>query len=914
MRRQWTHARWLKVSPLLDQALDLAPEVRPAFLAAVRTGDAESALILEQLLVEHDRAAASGFLDSAPDVGGAPTSLAGQIVGPYTLERSLGVGGMGTVWLARRSDGRFEGSVAVKFVNLAVLDRVGQERFQREGTLLARLSHPNIARLFDAGVMPGGQPYLVLEYVEGMRLDRYADSHRLPIAARLQLFLQVADAVAHAHASLVVHRDLKPSNVLVDTRGQVKLLDFGIATLADAAAAERPGAVTASNALTPEYAAPEQIAGAPVTTAIDVYALGVLLYMLLVGQHPTAAMTDPPAVVLRTVAEREPVRLSDAAASLTDHSPDAVRILEARGTTRERLRRDCRGDLDTIVGKALKKSVAERYQTVTAFAEDVRRFLRREPVAARPDSLSYRTRKFVARHRLECAATMAIALALIAGTTIALRQARASAAERDRALEQLYRAETTNEFSSFLLAQARPGSAPISNKELLARGEALIDTRFAGDPVLRVHMLLMLAERYQENQQFVDWRRVLQRAYDTSRSLSDDGLRARAACAWGQQLAEGGDARQALSVIASAERGLPSTPEQADVASRCLVLESISAKMAGDASRAIGAGERAVAIEEAEASARRAAGGRMFEALAALASGYTADRRYNDADRTYRRAVDLLDRQGLGSTLDAAALLNNWSVLLQDSGRPLAAVAVSARAVQIARAADSEHGASLSMLSTYGNALAATGDHAAAVAAFDEAVTKARAAGSARRVILTLSYAIIDATEAADGDRAAALLVEAERANDPSPYSKGLVEASEARVALALHDADRAAILATRAVATLESATPNKASLQPTLTLLARVLNTQGRFDDALKAAERSLAMARQRLSDQKYSSAAGQALLQVALAKDGLGEVRGSAEAVAAAVEHLTATVGPKAPATIQAEALRARHSKTGH
>src|SRR5882672_7233463 len=264
MRRHWTSAFWLKLSPLLDRVLDLDPDARPAFVAAIRADDAESASALEQLLGEHDRAVASGFLESAPVVSGAPMSLAGQIVGAYTLERPLGMGGMGTVWLARRSDGRFEGSVALKFINLAVLDRVGQERFQREGTLLARLSHPNIARLFDAGVTPGGQPYLVLEYIEGTRIDRYADSHRLPIASRLQLFLQVADAVAHAHASLVVHRDLKPSNVLVDTLGQVKLLDFGIATLADASSPDRPGAGSATaSALTPEYAAPEQVAGAP---------------------------------------------------------------------------------------------------------------------------------------------------------------------------------------------------------------------------------------------------------------------------------------------------------------------------------------------------------------------------------------------------------------------------------------------------------------------------------------------------------------------------------------------------------------------------------------------------------------------------------------------------------------------------
>ena len=487
------------------------------------------------------------------------------------------------------------------------------------------------------------------------------------------------------------------------------------------------------------------------------------------GQHPTSSPNDSPAVILRALSEREPVRLSDAAAGLVTSNPNASHILAERATTRERLSGACRGDLDTIIGKALKKSSADRYQTVTAFADDVRRFLRREPVTARTDSLSYRIRRFVARHRLEVGAAIATTIALIVATTIAVHQARVSAIERDQALEQLHRAEATNEFSSFLLSQARPGSTPISNKDLLARGEALIGKRFAADAPLRVHMLLMLADRYQENQQFDDWRRVLKIAYDTSRSVGDAGLRARAACAWGQQFAEGGDPQKALGFIADAQRALPATLERSDVASRCLVMESISAKMAGDGARAVASAERAVAIEDAEASAGRGASGRLIEAVAALASGYTTAHKYADADRAYRRAIDILDQQGLVPSFDAAVLLNNWSALLQDAGRHMAAVAISARAVETARAADSEHGASLTMLSTYGNALSATGDHAAAVVAFDEALVKARAAGSARRLILMFSFAILDATEAGDTDRAASLLAEAERTHDPSP-------------------------------------------------------------------------------------------------------------------------------------------------
>jgi serine/threonine-protein kinase len=303
---------------------------------------------------------------------------------------------MGTVWLARRSDGRYEGRVAVKLLNLALLDPVGSERFRREGTLLARLSHPNIARLLDAGVTGGGQPFLVLEYVEGTRIDRYCDDRRLTPEARLRLFLDVLAAVSHAHANLVVHRDLKPSNILVAQDGTVKLLDFGIAKLLE----EGQGGAEASTltdvggrVLTPEYAAPEQIRGEPVTIATDVYALGVLLYLLLAGRHPTAHDGQSVATYLQGALDTEPPRLS---ASVTGP--------EARATSLERLRRLYAGDLDNIVAKALRKRPEERYHTVGALADDLRHHLNDEPVSARPESWGYRTARFIRRHRAGVAA------------------------------------------------------------------------------------------------------------------------------------------------------------------------------------------------------------------------------------------------------------------------------------------------------------------------------------------------------------------------------------------------------------------------------------------------------------------------------------------------------------------------------
>src|SRR6185295_17532586 len=285
----------------------------------------------------------------------------------YRLASVIGQGGMGTVWLAERCDGRFEGRAAIKLLNIALMGRAGEERFRREGNILARLTHPHIAHLVDAGVSPTGQPYLVLEHVDGQRIDDYCNTHALGIEARLRLFLDVLDAVAHAHANLIVHRDLKPANVLVRVDGQVKLLDFGIAKLLEGDAdwgnlrAAESSALTRDGvaALTPEYAAPEQVTGGQITTATDVYALGLLLYVLLTGQHPAGSAVRSPADLVREIVDTEARRLSDAVVCRTETPETLSRHAARRGTTPGRLRRTLKGDLDTIVAKALKKNAAE---------------------------------------------------------------------------------------------------------------------------------------------------------------------------------------------------------------------------------------------------------------------------------------------------------------------------------------------------------------------------------------------------------------------------------------------------------------------------------------------------------------------------------------------------------------------------
>ncbi len=426
--------QWQALSPYLDEALAMSDDARAAWLSSLHERDPALAAQLGEFLDEHRLLVQEGFLEKGSPALPGP-GLAGQTVGPYTLISQIGQGGMGSVWLAQRSDGRFERRVAVKFVNLALAGKGGEERFKREGSILGRLAHEHIAELVDAGVSPAGQAYLVLEYVQGDPIDQYCDQHKLDVDARVRLFLDVLAAVAHAHANLIVHRDIKPSNVMVTTGGEVKLLDFGIAKLLEGEG--QLGAATlltheAGSALTPQYAAPEQLTGRPVTTATDVYALGVLLYVLLSGQHPAGSGPHSPAELVKAVLEIEPPRASDAIPA-----DNSNLIAERRGTTPEKLRRGLRGDLDTIVGKALKKNPQERYASVTGFADDLRRYLKHEPITTRPDTLAYRSAKFLRRNRAVVAfSAAAIALvigSLATGLLIANRQRKAA----ERRFEQV---------------------------------------------------------------------------------------------------------------------------------------------------------------------------------------------------------------------------------------------------------------------------------------------------------------------------------------------------------------------------------------------------------------------------------------------------------------------------------------------
>ena len=654
-----TLQRLLRLSPQLDELLELDAAAQRRYLERLRATDATTADQLSALLAQQADIEREAFLEEPP-LGLDSATLAGQSLGAYTLERPLGAGGMGSVWLARRSDGRFEGEVAVKLLNLALLARGGAGRFAREAQALARLDHPNIARLLDAGVSAAGQPYLVLERIDGSPITRWCDERSLGVEARLQLLGEVLAAVSHAHQRLVLHRDLKPDNILVTPEGRVKLLDFGIAKLIDDEALPAPPtALTefAGRAFTPDYAAPEQVQGGEVTTTTDVYALGVLLHELLGGGHPTAREGDTPVQRLHAIVEREPRRLS---ASVSD--PNRSRAL--------------RGDLDNIVAKALKKSPAERYPSVAALAEDLRRHLAHEPVTARADGWAYRSSRFVRRHRGAVAALTVTLAALVAGVVGTAWQAIEARRERDEALYQARRAQAHSDLARMALETTGPADQPVTRREVLLRSFELVEKRFSDDPRVAVSLLFPIAGRFAAMGDGEMDQRVMQHAEKIALASGDPQLIGHVSCNRVDTELDRGNPALARAQAQRGREALART-ERPTLGSRidCLRAEADLAQAEGDLPRAVERFDAARALAEAETSvegglyASLVMHGSVLKAEAGLlADAWRLQQWLADANRRFGRAdalLDLQNRRGMALTLMGWGELDEAHELLE---------------------------------------------------------------------------------------------------------------------------------------------------------------------------------------------------------------------------------------------------------
>ncbi len=526
-----SHEEWQKISALFEQVLEMPVTEREAFLDTACTDNAALRSELDSLLAAHEEE--DTFLDQM-DASSAVALLHdahprhAQTYGAYQVVREIGRGGMGKVYLAERTDGQFSQEVALKVVK-AGLDTAGiSQRFLQERQILARLQHPNIARLLDGGLGASGDPYFVMEFIDGQPLLVYCDAQQLSLDARLQLFVKVCEAVQYAHQNLVVHRDLKPGNILVTNEGEVKLLDFGIAKLIEAGEMDIPELHTETGfkAMTPEYASPEQVRAEAVTTATDVYALGVILYEMLVGCRPYHFDRRSMQEVVQAICIDEPVRplraLDDA--SLQLHTPE--HIAAKRDLSLPRLRRALKGDIEAILLKALQKDPKDRYATVQALREDLERYLGRLPVESRAGSLGYVFAKFIRRHRLAVAGMSLFVLCLAIFSVVLGMQANRLADERDRSQREAEKALAVSNFleSIFESTRATVGNSndPVTAQELLKSGVDRVNADFVDNPEVQAMLLQVLGRTHLSMNFYEDGKQLLEKALAMSIALNGE--------------------------------------------------------------------------------------------------------------------------------------------------------------------------------------------------------------------------------------------------------------------------------------------------------------------------------------------------------------------------------------------------------
>jgi serine/threonine protein kinase/tetratricopeptide (TPR) repeat protein len=714
---------WRVLSECLDQALDLDESAREEWLAELRSKDPGMADRVTQAIAAREQPGFSMFMSSAsvlPNEETASLTLIGRRVGAYEIEAEIGRGGMGSVWRARRADGRYQGTVAIKFVHAAWIGRTGEHRFQIEGNVLSRLDHPHIARLLNAGILESAQPYLVLEYVEGESIDAYCAKHQLGVEARVRLFIDVLAAVAHAHAQLIVHRDIKPANVFVTHEGVVKLLDFGIAKLLDDGA--DPSAMTRSGAaLTPQYAAPEQLLGQPISTATDVYALGLLLYVLLSGSHPVPSGSGSSAELINAIVTIVPAQASSVATIET--------------VSRESLE----GDLDNILHKALKKEPNERYASSAAFADDLQRFLTHQPVRARADTLRYRTQKFVRRHRGGVTAALLSTIAIIAGfigTAWQAHRAQENALQaeqaRGHALEQLRFAEASNEFLSSMLEQG--SDKPFTTPELLARGEGIVNGQFKDEPALHARLLLTLADLYAQVQERSKARALFLAAQADARTVRDDGLNLEIDCALAMEDADQNAFDKAVASLNFAIRRAERTPDlDRGILAACLDARGQAFRLAGNLTAA-----KSDAIAALATLGVARPGQRTLElsARTSLAEAESDLGDHAEAVQEYDRAMLELAQMGRGETAFAVGLLNEQGIALAKSGQWLRAAAVYERGLSIERRVAGGGEVSPVTEINFAKLLAEFGREREALSLFDSAVIAARNRGDTKAILM----------------------------------------------------------------------------------------------------------------------------------------------------------------------------------
>jgi eukaryotic-like serine/threonine-protein kinase len=893
-----------RLPELFAVANELEGEARAAWLAELHRQDADLAREVEELLAAApagERLFDTPAWQRLPPGAGEEAPQAPEQVGPYRIRREIGHGGMGRVFLAEQEEEEFRRTVALKIIERRpFMAEETVRRFRGEVRILAGLDHPGIARFFDGGRAADGTWFLALEYVEGEDLLAFVRRRDLDLRARVELFLQVLDAVDFAHRRLVVHRDLKPGNVLVGADGRPKLLDFGISKIVDPDSADE-ATRTELRAFTPAYASPEQLRGERVTIAADVYSLGVMLYEILAGQRPFALRTasgfDPAA------RERDPAPPSTAARQTSSPSGD-TRAATLVGW------RDLAGDLDAITLKALRTEPESRYLSAAAFADDLRRWLRGEPVAARRGGRRYRLAKFVARHRTSVAFATLAALALaagLAGTLVqsrrATRQAAIAREQRDFALRQLSRAEAINELNAFLLSDAAPNGRPFTPGELLAQAERIVERGETGEN--RVELLIAIGRQYEVRDEHAKARRLLAEAYEQVRRSPDSSTRAKAACALAGALSKAGELPRAESLL---QEGLSQLPEEPQ-----FVLHRVFCLLRGGAI-ARDSDEGEIAVERVQAARLLLRESRQGSALMdlrtamELAESFREAGRLREAKSAFGQAWARLTAMGRGETERAGTLLNNWALVLRGLGQPLAAERLFRRAVRISSADGTEASVSPVLLNNLARTLIDLGRLVEARDYVQRADAQARRAGDEIVINQVLLSRVILERQLGNLDQAAGNLSELEarlKASYPPEHVAFASLASEqGLLAQARGDAAAAGLAQDRAIA-LAKANGHDDFLPELLLRRSGLALASHRPESARADAARALTLEQRAVEAGAFSCYIGRAHLTLGRALHALGKPAEARAAFAAARQHLEPALGTAHPESQEARRL---------
>ncbi len=881
MKSRFDKARWEKLSPLLDELLVLDAPARAERIEELRRNGHADAADLADLVAQYAEMDREGFLADPVVRPVQEPGLQGQVIGSYTLDSLLGQGGMGTVWLAHRSDGRYEAHVAVKLLNPALLGPGGIERFRREGQALGRLTHPNIARLIDAGVTQSGQPYLVIDYVAGETITKYCDVRQLDATGRVRLFLAVLAAIAHAHAKFILHRDIKPSNILVTAEGQVKLLDFGIAKLLDDSTEATPMSDLTrlgAYAFTPEYAAPEQVHGSEVTTATDVYSLGALLYVLLTGRHPTVGAGRTPLERLRAIVDTEPLRPSEAAGA-----------------------RALRGDLDNIVLKALKKNPAERYPNVEALAEDLRRYLSHEPVSARPDSLGYRAGKFIMRNRLAVGAAAIVLATIVAGAGVSIWQAVEATRQRDRALSLSARNLAVIDFVNGMLTEVAPAEQPVRVADLIERSKSIL-IREDDIPEHRAAILSMLSSYYLSSGKPAQAQDMLTRARDLTAATTDADLRALVLCESAYAASLLGRPDDARVLI---EQGLTMSAGT-DSEIQCLRNRGYIAQNTNDAQGALDYALRAQARLRASPIPKPDT---EAEILADIAAAHYLAGRNGDAERFYAQALAKMTEIGRGESPSVFFLRNNWGAASNSAGDTRRALEQYDEALRIAVQRSIGGEPPPYLLLNRASALSTLARFPEALEAYRVAIESATRAGNAGVRVGAVAYRAGTYLLMGDIDRAerelADVTPEVGKSVPADSVPAMIIMQVQARIQAARGRFPEAIAGLTKIIEFYDGRSMAVAPLVRALNFRAEAHLGKGDTDAALADARRALEVSRRLQGDKPWSSLSGLSLLSIAHIQERRGDPEAARAAAREAVPHLKETLGPEHPDTRRAEQL---------